>query len=67
MPTEKAVLRKIFVCYVYHLFVYVFTAYGYGCTYKITEYKHSKLVRLHSSSCRDIIDTSLQPFTVFMK
>ena len=26
-PTEKAVIRKIFVCYVYNLFVYVLTAY----------------------------------------
>ena len=30
IPTEKAVIRKIFVCYVYNLFVYVLTAYG--CT-----------------------------------
>ena len=45
IPTEKAVLRKIFVCYVYNLFVYVLTAYG--CTYKITVYKQRKLVRFH--------------------
>ena len=30
IPTEKAVIRKIFVCYVSNLFVYVLTAYG--CT-----------------------------------
>ena len=30
IPTEKAVIHKIFVCYVYNLFVYVLTAYG--CT-----------------------------------
>ena len=31
IPTEKAVIRKIFVCYVYNLYVYVLTAYC--CTY----------------------------------
>ena len=30
IPTEKAVIRKIFVWYVYNFFVYVLTAYG--CT-----------------------------------
>ena len=30
-------------------------------------YKQNKLVRLHCSSFGDIIDTSLQPFTVFIK
>ena len=30
IPTQKAVIRKIFVYYVYILFVYVLTAYG--CT-----------------------------------
>ena len=30
IPTEKAVILKIFVCYVYNLFVYVLTAYS--CT-----------------------------------
>jgi len=34
IPTEKAVICKIFVCYVYNLFVYVLTAYG--CTYNYT-------------------------------
>ena len=29
-PTEKAVFCKVFVCFVYNLFVYVLTAYG--CT-----------------------------------
>ena len=29
IPTEKPVIRKIFVCYVYNLFVYVFTAHAY--------------------------------------
>ena len=29
----------------------------------IAVYKQSKLVRLHCSSCRDIIDTPLQSFT----
>ena len=28
MPTEKAVIRKIFVCFVYNLFVYVLTDTG---------------------------------------
>ena len=28
---------------------------------KIVVFKHSKLVRLHCSSCGDIINTSLQP------
>ena len=27
IPTEKAVIRKNFVCYAYNLFVYVLTAY----------------------------------------
>ena len=58
IPIEKAVICKRFVCYVYNLFVYVLTAYGCK-TKKITEYKQSKLVRLHCTSCGDIIDTSL--------
>ena len=35
IPTEKAVIRKIFVCYVYNLLVYVLTAYG--CTLQCTK------------------------------
>ncbi len=34
---------------------------------KIAVYKQSKIVRIHCSSCGDIIDTSLQSFTVFIK
>ena len=66
IPTEK--VRSIFVCYVKKILFDVFTAYG--CTRqnkKITVNKQSKLVRLHCSSCGDIIETSLQPFTVFIK
>ena len=29
IPTEKAIICKSFVCYVYNLFVYVLTAFGY--------------------------------------
>ena len=65
MPSEKAVIRKIFVCYVYNLFVYVLTAYL--VKQENYSYKQSKLVRLHCSSCEDIINTSLQPFTVLHK
>ena len=51
--TEKAVIRKIFVCYVYNLFVYVLTAVQ-GVLSKRRKLQ-SKLVRLHCSSCVDII------------
>jgi len=34
---------------------------------KIIVYKQSKHVRIHCSSWGDIMDTSLQPFTVFIK
>ena len=61
IPIEKAVICKSFVCYVHILFVYVLTAYG------CTVYKQSKLVRLHCSSCGDIIDTFLQSFTISKK
>ena len=63
IPTEKAVICISFVCYVHILFVYVLTATD--CTYRL--YKQSKLVSLHCSSCGDIIDTSLQSFTLFIK
>ena len=63
VPTEKALIRKIFVCYDYNLFVYVLTAYG--CIQ--TVYKQSKLVRLYFSSCKGVIDTSFQSFTLSIK
>jgi len=68
IPTEKAVICKSFVCYVHILFVYVLTAYVYlVINKKIAVYKQSKLDRLHCSSCGDIIDSSLQSFTLFIK
>ena len=56
IPTEKAVICKSFDCYFHILFVY------YDCTRLYAVYKQIKLVRLHCSSCKDVIDTSLQSF-----
>ena len=70
IPNEKAVICKNLVCYALHiLFVYVLTAYG--CTRlrktRKLEYTNRVNFRHHCLSCGDIIDTSLQSFTLFIK
>ena len=55
-PTEKAeVIRRIFVCYVYNLFVYVLTAQG--CTYSKQNTVNMSvcIVHFHRKKLKDII------------
>ena len=62
--TEKAVIRKIFVCYVYNLFVYVLTAYTVVLS-KTRKLQYTNRVNLSVFTvhlAETFIDTSLQPF-----
>ena len=63
IPTEKAVICKSFVCYVHILFWLHMVVLGETRKLQHTEYRQSKLVRLHCSSCEDIVNTSFH--TVF--
>ena len=49
IPTEKAVIRKIFVCYVYNLFVYVLTMHTVVLC-KTRKFQYTNRVNLSSSS-----------------
>ena len=71
IPTEKAVICKNVVCYVHILFVYVLTAHTVVLS-KTRKLEYTNRVNLsvftvQCSSFRDIIDTSLQSFTLFIK
>ena len=56
IPTEKAVICKIFVCYVYNLFVYVYRLHCSSCGYIInTSLVFYPLHKINSSRHNNII------------